>query len=541
MSISKRSSKAIGDSILNGRYKIRKVLHTGGMSSVYEVTDSQLGTIWCLKEIDKSNAGRNKIEYRSLLKEARIMRGLNHPSIPRIVTIEEEDNYIFIVMDYVQGKSIKDILDSKKVLSQSQAVSIMSQVAKVLMYLHSLSNPILYRDMKPSNIMLLKDGTIRLIDFGISEEITEDNKVIKEALGTWGFAAPEQVKKGAEYDLRSDIFSFGRTFYTMITGVAPPRDLKQSLKPIRSINSTISVGLESFINKCMALNPDERYQDFSTILVDLPNVDKHDGGYRVKQYLKLIISSSLLITALTFGSLGVIGKRNEVKNLQNKYLNALELARSSNNINDWVTAIEKSPLKIEPYFEMLEQVKQDGVFSDDEEKAVLGVITPNSKQLSSSPKYKDLTLELGKIYYFYRNGDVKAGKWLYDSKDTNELANILFNLTEFNKNLKSAVLESSDSGLYEEYFKNLVRAMETDGGELLKLASESAFVDCVSFYSSKLKRDGVSKDKILVQLDKVKEDIKGINPETSSAKGYLENIKNKLESAYRAVEVSYDR
>ena len=397
MSISKRSSKAIGDSILNGRYKIRKILHTGGMSSVYEVTDSQLGTIWCLKEIDKSNAGRNKIEYRSLLKEARIMRGLNHPSIPRIVTIEEEDNYIFIVMDYVQGKSIKDILDSKKVLSQSQAVSIMSQVAKVLMYLHSLSNPILYRDMKPSNIMLLKDGTIRLIDFGISEEITEDNKVIKEALGTWGFAAPEQVKKGAEYDLRSDIFSFGRTFYTMITGVAPPRDLKQPLKPIRSINSTISVGLEKFINKCMALNPNERYQDFSTILVDLPNVDKRDGGYRAKQYLKLIISSSLLITALTFGTLGIVGKRNEVKNLQNKYLNALELARSSNNINDWVTAIEKSPLKIEPYFEMLEQVKQDGVLSDEEEKAILGVITPNSKQLSSSPKYKDLTLELGKI------------------------------------------------------------------------------------------------------------------------------------------------
>ena len=163
MSISKRSSKAIGDSILNGRYKIRKILHTGGMSSVYEVTDSQLGTIWCLKEIDKANAGRNKIEYRSLLKEARIMRGLNHPSIPRIVTIEEEDNYIFIVMDYVQGKSIKDILDSKKVLSQSQAISIMSQVAKVLMYLHSLSNPILYRDMKPSNIMLLKDGTIILV------------------------------------------------------------------------------------------------------------------------------------------------------------------------------------------------------------------------------------------------------------------------------------------------------------------------------------------------------------------------------------------
>lgn len=130
-----------------------------------------------------------------------------------------------------------------------------------MVYLHGLTRPIIYRDLKPSNIIKMKDGTIRLLDFGISEEITTDNDTIQEALGTWGFAAPEQVKKGLKYDLRSDIFAFGRTFYNMVTGVTPSRSLK-CCKPVRSINSSVSIGLENFINTCMELEPAKRFQSF---------------------------------------------------------------------------------------------------------------------------------------------------------------------------------------------------------------------------------------------------------------------------------------
>ena len=167
-----RRIREVGETVLNGRYTILDIVHKGGMSTVYKVRDSQLGTNWCLKEIDRGNAGRNKIEYRSLLREAKIMRGLSHPSIPRIVTIEEDGDSIFIVMDFISGKSLKEILDSRRVLTQSQSISIMSQVAKVMVYLHGLSNPIIYRDMNPSNIMLQKDGSIRVLDFVISEEIS---------------------------------------------------------------------------------------------------------------------------------------------------------------------------------------------------------------------------------------------------------------------------------------------------------------------------------------------------------------------------------
>lgn len=534
-----RKLKTIGETILNGRYKVLDIIHKSGMSAVYKVSDSQLGTIWCLKEIDKTNAGRNKIEYRSLLKEARIMRGLNHPSIPRIVTIEEDGDSIFIVMDYVSGKSLKEVLDTRKVLTQTQAISIMSQVAKVMVYLHSLTQPIIYRDLKPSNIMLMKDGTIRLLDFGISEEITTDNDTIQEALGTWGFAAPEQVKKGLKYDLRSDIFAFGRTFYNMVTGVTPPRSFEQAIKPVRNINSSISIGLENFINTCMELEPDKRFQSFSDIVVSLPNIDKNTGKYRVKQWLKLGLSGVLFLLFITAGSLGVASKLNESYNTENSYLNYLEFASKTGKTEDWSKAIGVFPLRIDPYFSMVESIKEDGVFSKEEENSLLNTISPHLQELSKEDKYKDLTFEIGKLYWFYRNGDTNAGKWLYDSIDTNEIAKTLFNLTEFNKNLKTAVLESSDKGMYEEYYKNLSKAMELDGGEILSLATKSAFVDCVSFYSNKLKRDGVAKDDLTLKLNEIKSSTSKLVPETEAGKGYLSNINKKLEGAYRALEVSY--
>lgn len=534
-----RKIKSVGETNLNGRYKILEVIHKSGMSVVYKVSDSQLGTVWCLKEIDKSNAGRNKIEYRSLLKEARIMRGLNHPSIPRIVTIEEEGNSIFIVMDYVSGKSLKEILESKKVLTQSQAVSIMGQVAKVMVYLHSLSNPIIYRDLKPSNIMLMKDGTIRVLDFGISEEITEENKIIQEALGTWGFAAPEQIKKGIEYDLRSDIFSFGRTFYNIVTGINPPRDLNESLKPVRQINSSISVGLEKFINKCMDLDPDKRFQSFSDIVVELPNIDKKEGGYRFRQWLKVGVSALFFVGFLVVGVLGITGKINESTNLEKSYTNGLEIASKTGKMEDWSKAIGVFPLRINPYFSMVNSIKEDGVFSQEEESALLNTISPSLQELTSDKRYKELSFEIGKLYWFYRNGAVEAGKWLYDSVDENETAKVLFELTEFNKNLKTAVLESSDNGMYEGYYKSLIKAMELDGGEILSLAVKSAFVDCVSFYSNKLKRDGVLKKDLLSNLEEIKSSIIDLSPETKAGKDYLSNIKTKLDSAFRALEVSY--
>ena len=135
----KRKSLEVGSMVLNNKYEVLKVIHTSGMANVYLVSDKSLNKQWCLKEIIKSEAGKNMVEYRSLLQEANIMKSLNHSSIPRIVTIEEEGDSIFIVMDYVDGLSIKDWLLRKGSVTQSVAVNWMKQVCGVLIYLHNLS------------------------------------------------------------------------------------------------------------------------------------------------------------------------------------------------------------------------------------------------------------------------------------------------------------------------------------------------------------------------------------------------------------------
>ena len=150
----------IGQTILNGRYKVLSVIASKGMSAVYKVEDSSLHKKWCLKEIKKSNAGRGNVEYEALIQEANIMKTLDHVGIPRITTIEEEGDSLFIVMDYVDGMSMKSWLTQKGKINQDVVLLWMRQIVQTMMYLHNRKNPIFYRDMKPDNIMIQTDGNL---------------------------------------------------------------------------------------------------------------------------------------------------------------------------------------------------------------------------------------------------------------------------------------------------------------------------------------------------------------------------------------------
>ena len=186
----KRSVLPIGTVVLR-RYEILKCIHSRGMANVYIVKDSTLGKTWCLKEIRKDEAGKYNQEYVSLLQEANIMRGLNHANIPRITTIEDEGNSLFIVEDFIEGKSLGAVLkDYPSGLPMKLAVPWMKQMTQIILYLHRLPNPIFYRDMKPDNFMVQSDGTIKLLDFGISIEVKTPDQKIEKAMGTRGYAAP---------------------------------------------------------------------------------------------------------------------------------------------------------------------------------------------------------------------------------------------------------------------------------------------------------------------------------------------------------------
>ena len=240
----------MNNKILNNKYKILTQIGKGGMSTVYLAMDIKLNRQWAVKEIHK-----NTIEYQSqvdkntTLREIGFLNQLNHPGLPRIVDVIETKDSIFVVMDYVEGETLKSIIKKKGSLSQEIVVKCGLQILDILKYLHSQNPPVIYRDLKPSNIMLTPQGRIKIIDFGIAREYKsefEDTMI----LGTSGFAPPEQFT--GKTDIRSDIYSFGVTIYQLLTGQNMKKD--PVIRKITDIDSSLSTGLEAVILKCTRQN-----------------------------------------------------------------------------------------------------------------------------------------------------------------------------------------------------------------------------------------------------------------------------------------------
>ena len=212
--------------ILDGRYEILKEIGRGGMARVYLAMDVRLQKSWAVKEIRKDGQdGEHKVAVSSLLAEAEMMKKLDHPALPRIVDIIDRDESVCIVLDYVTGESLDRLLKRQKSFPEDQVMNWFLQLAEVLEYLHRQNPPIIYRDMKPGNIMQTPEGFLKLIDFGIAREYKYKNQTDTIALGTNGYAAPEQYTsaRGAEPGVRSDVYSLAATAVKMLTGNTPPR------------------------------------------------------------------------------------------------------------------------------------------------------------------------------------------------------------------------------------------------------------------------------------------------------------------------------
>lgn len=254
--------------ILNDRYRIIKTLGEGGMSKVYLAENIKLGTLWAIKEIRKRN--ETKIDF---LAEPNILKKLEHPALPRIFDILENDESIFIIVDYIEGISLDKKLIEDGKFNESVVLDWARQLCAVLAYLHEfIPNPIIYRDMKPSNIILTKSGDLKLIDFGIAREYKKYSGNDTVYIGTRGYAAPEQYGKG-QTGVASDIFSLGVTLYQLLTGKSPD-ELPYEIKPVRQYNQNLSRDLERIIARCTRLNPEERYQSVRELLKDIDLIGK---------------------------------------------------------------------------------------------------------------------------------------------------------------------------------------------------------------------------------------------------------------------------
>jgi len=249
--------------LLDGKYKILRTLGQGGMGRVFLAENIKLGTLWAIKEMQKS-----KGSGMDILVEANMLKKLEHSALPRIFDIFENDECVYIVVDYIEGVSLDKKLCEEGKFPEETVLDWARQLCDVLIYLHEFKpNPIIYRDMKPSNIILTASGKLKLIDFGIAREYKTytDNDTVY--IGTRGYAAPEQYGWG-QTTVASDIYSLGVTLYHLVTGVSP-NEPPYEIKPVRYFDKNLSEDVENIIQKCTKQDPKERYQSVRELLQEI--------------------------------------------------------------------------------------------------------------------------------------------------------------------------------------------------------------------------------------------------------------------------------
>ncbi|TCN24109.1 protein kinase domain-containing protein [Mesobacillus foraminis] len=299
--------------IIDDRYEILKEIGRGGMSVVYLAMDNRLNKSLVVKDIRKRANSNNELLINSLVVEANMLKRLDHGALPRIYDIIDSAGDIYVVMDYIEGESLKEKLKREGKIAADEVIDWARQLSHVLGYLHSRKpNPIIYRDMKPDNVMLTPEGKIKLIDFGIAREYKTDTSSDTTNLGTKGYAAPEQLS-GKQTDARTDIYSLGVTLYHLVTGKSlsePPYEVK----PIRQWDPALPEGLEHIINKCTQSEPGDRYQTCEELAYDLENIDRLTQGYKnrlMKQLTLFLIPAVMFLGFSTTSVLGYKGMKNE--------------------------------------------------------------------------------------------------------------------------------------------------------------------------------------------------------------------------------------
>lgn len=548
---SKREHLNNGDLVLNGRYEILKCIHSKGMANVYLVRDTHLGKQWCLKEIRKSQAGRKNIEFISLMQEANILRSLNNEKIPRITTIENDGDSLFVVMDFLDGVTLKDFVQEKGRIPEDMAVKWMIQIVQAVGYLHSeRSNkkPIFYRDMKPDNLMIRSNGVINIFDFGISVRLEYPNQLPEYTLGTPGYVAPEQQKKNLPMDLRSDIYSMGRTFYFMLTGIDPRGFIGEKLKPISDWSPDVSPVLISIVNKCMADNPNDRYQTCEELQYALENYKFSDEKHRSSAKRKVKVVISLAVVGFVMGICSIIPFGINGVQSKDAYDKALIVAQQSGRLEDYDKVLTMNPLNISPYEGYIDAVKEDGIFTLDEEKGLLNHINPNLLDLKKDKDYGKIAFDIGKLYWFYypsEDGKTLSIKWFEDaiSSDFNkEEATVYYNLGVFNRDISKSVKEASDSGMYKNYWNNLLSIQNIDTSDIITIQTNISIAECISTYAYNLKKDGVSYEDISKEIGVLNSFVNSYKIDSSTLdtiKSMYSELKSDLDGLESRVKVVY--
>lgn len=553
-------------SVVDGKYKILSKIGQGGMSVVYMAINERANKTWAIKEVRKDGVQNFEMVKQGLIVETDMLKRLHHPNIPSIIDVVEDDERFLIVMDYIEGNSLQKALKDYGAQPQEEVIEWTKQLCDALGYLHSRKPPIIYRDMKPANVMLKPDGTVSLIDFGTAREYKAGSTGDTSVLGTKGYAAPEQYGGQGQTDARTDIYCLGATMHHLLTGQDPCRP-PYTRYSIRQYDPGLSSGLEEIIIKCTNDNPDERYQSCAELMYALEHYNELDWEYKRKQNLKLgsfaataVLSIASFVTAAAFGALA--DKTQE--DSYNVYLSdARGTAAQEEKISYCREAIELDPTRAEAYRYLLDDVlMEDGVLSSQEDEILRSILmgtdsgrTNEAAFRTNIANYDEFAYNLGLDYYYnYEdNGsksqstkwlDIAAGSTTLDNAKVERairLGRIAAYYARIGRENKAGDAEIS----YLNYWTDLTELTEGDLAAVdnattaLTMYKELAYQ--IDSHAEKFKAAGVSGDAMITQLDNMEQRIDG--PAFQNTTQRVQDLKEQLlvlvERARHTVEITY--
>ena len=469
-------------SVIDGKYKILNVVGKGGMSVVYLAMNERANKQWAIKEVRKDGMQSFEVVKQNLVAETDLLKKLNHPHLPSIIDVIDCDDTFLIVMDYIEGNPLSKALETSGAQNQDDVIEWAKQLCDVLGYLHSRKPPIIYRDMKPSNVMLKPDGNVMLIDFGTAREFKYSSVADTTCLGTQGYAAPEQFGGHGQTDARTDIYCLGATMYHLVTGhnpATPPYEMY----PIRQWNPMLSSGLEEIILKCTQRNPEDRYQSCAELLYALDHYKDLDIENKQVQSFKwkTFLASFIMTIVMLVGTIGFsAGLTVQTSSTYESYIANGDSAVSQDAAEKYyLDAINVDPANPLAYQKLLERCTSDSKLSEDEYNTIKDAIYEHEDELKSKypSEYADnVAYKLGQALYFSyvpssqksesenfsMAGITVSQRWLDiaqkmgSTEQIKHRAELLSSMSKAYQNMSGKSLEGDPVEEVKEYWNNLV-------------------------------------------------------------------------------------
>lgn len=572
--------------LIDGRYKILRKLGEGGMSVVYLAVNEKVNKHWAIKEVKKEGVENFETVHQRFLTEADILKRLHHPNLPDIVDIIENEETFLLVMDYIEGRQLESIVQEYGPQKEETVVNWGKQLCDVLSYLHSQNPPIIYRDMKPANVMVQKDGKVVLIDFGTAREFKESQAEDTLCLGTCGYAAPEQYKGQGQSDIRTDIYCLGVTLYYLLTGHNPICK-PYEIYPIRYWNTNLSSGLEMIILKCTRKNPSKRYQSCEELQQELSHYYKLDIEYQKSQKIKKLMLFCFLGLTIVSGFLSLVFYREEKELVKNAYEDCLYEAqrqREKEQYQVWYqAAITLNPKDSRAYKALLEtflwkdneeQEELQGYsvcfFSEKEEKFIremLGITKEGNKRneeylKSRKREYESFAYTLGLAYFYSYNGTgnkAAAEKWLKiagEGKPSQGLqeaeiirAQKLWKIASYYDRLGMYHQGGDVRISYKDYWGDLTEIVKHEKKNRYKskdlLFAYKEILSQMITSAFQFARAGVMKAEMEKQLREIEEGLDAMKIEKGSANAVYEeemkrNLCENLSAAHHSIEAAFE-